>query len=193
MVIEAAVSEHKHARPGLHRINFSRYFSSRNINQSASSPLLNTTPPLPRSYGGDRQCAPAAPTPRGPARSGVASQAAERREADHCRLSGVSHPPLTLPHTVTPSPSSLSIPSHPSTHPLSTVLSSLISLYYRYPRTFSPGLALLATLHHLTCTLHRAASPASLVITTPSPQERREEATSILALHPARVDSRRVW
>lgn len=114
VVIEAAVSEHKHARPGLHRINFSRYFSSGNINQSASSTLLNTTTPprQPRSYRGDRQCAAAAPTPCGPARRGVASQAAERREADHCRLSGVSHP---VPHSTSHRhPRSLP-PQHPIT------------------------------------------------------------------------------
>lgn len=78
VVIEAAVSEHKHARSGLYRINFSRYFSSRNINQTASSALLKTTPLEPWSYGGDRWSAAAAPTPRGEEWSGVTASRAER-------------------------------------------------------------------------------------------------------------------
>lgn len=57
VVIGAAVSEHKHARPGLYQINFSRFFSSRNINQTASSEPLATSLLNPASYSANRQLA----------------------------------------------------------------------------------------------------------------------------------------
>ena len=59
--------------------------------------------------------------PRPAGRSGVASLVAERREPDHCRLSGVS-PTLTRPRTVT--------------HSRSSPSSSLISLNCHYPFSF---------------------------------------------------------
>lgn len=118
--------------------------------------------------GGERR------PPHSPAgRSGVASPAAERREADHCRLSGVSPTlSLRLAPSLTPTHPTASPPLLPLIH--STPPSSLISLNYHYPLSLphqgSFSLPLTTTQGAPFTTLHSPPSPASPAITAPSTQ-----------------------